>query len=428
MPPFSTHAVSSYPSEIAKVLAHQWEVKGHDLGLLPDEGSLTTILDVCYQASLLREEDDPVRCRIIFATPDRLMTCLSDRTRPHILAFSEPTTLSAHNLRKLAGAADFYRSLLAVEKEENGRLVIWGMAVTGTEWVNRVEGSRFEGVQLPENLVVQAVRPGHLVAASGHARVLETMQGQLLTDGFDPFRSEWISERFTNVRESLLDELHASSTELPTTRVCESFVRDVAQGVVRRVLRQMRNRRRGGMLVFLPEGSHRDGTTDDWLRFRVAFHPNELTMIYRDLILRLISRALEVGGPINMPELTWNRYQEIRDPELRRFDDYLIEFGHLLADMMSVDGALVLDHSFRMIGFGGEILGDTPVHEIHRALDIEATRSVAERADSAGTRHRSAYRLVNGLNQAIAVVVSQDGDARFVAHQNGKLTYWPYLP
>ncbi len=428
MPPYQFSTQSSYPAEMARVLANQWKKKGFTSEYLPDQASLTTILDVCYQASLLREEDDPVRCRIIYATPDHLQTCLTDQTRPHVLAFAEPTALSAHNLRKLAGAADFYRSLLAVDHDDGGRLVIWGMAVTGTEWVNRVEGNRYEGVQLPENLVVQAVRPGHLVAASGYSRVLETMQGQLLTDGFDPFRSAWIADRFVNVRESLLASLHESQTDPLATRVCESFVQDVAQGVVRRVLRLMRNRRRGGMLVFLPDGSHEDGTTEDWLRFRVKFQPNELTMVYRNLILRLVSRALDVGRPLKLQELTWNDYQQIRDAELRRFDDYLIEFGHLLADMMSVDGALVLDHSFRMIGFGGEILGDTPVQEIHRAMDIEAFQSVVERADSAGTRHRSAYRLVNGLNQAIAVVVSQDGDARFVAHQNDKLTYWPYLP
>ena len=118
----------------------------------------------------------------------------------------------------------------------------------------------------------------------------------------------------------------------------------------------------------------------------------------------------------------------MRDTELAAFDDELIQFGHFLADLMSVDGSLVLDRSFRLIGFGGEILGDSPARVIHRALDLEAESCLAEPADSSGTRHRSAYRLVKGFPEAIAIVVSQDGDVRFVAHHNQKLAYWPYLP
>lgn len=70
-------------------------------------------------------------------------------------------------------------------------------------------------------------------------------------------------------------------------------------------------------------------------------------------------------------------------------------------------------------------MGDTPT--VAWLLHGDPWRHASPN-DSSSHRHRSAYRLVNGLNQSIAVVVSQDGDVRFVAHHNGKLTYWPYLP
>ncbi|MFG0264370.1 MAG: putative sensor domain DACNV-containing protein [Rhodopirellula sp. JB055] len=420
---------SSYPAEMASVLSKQWESRGFPAELLPPTASLTSLLDVCYQASLLREEDAPVRCRVIYASPTQLHSIATEQPRPHVLSFSEPAPLSAHNLRKLYAAADFYRAALAVTIDEHGSLVIWGLVVTGTEWGNRVEGSRFDGVSLPPNLVVQAIRPGHLVASSGYLRVLETNQGQLLIDGFDPFRSSWISGRFSSVREAMLKRLpEGHAGDVNRTKVCESFVRDLAQSVVRRVLRLVRNRRHGGLMVVLPDGSHEDGTCERWLRFRVQFQADDSTLLYHGMMQRLMSRALEVAKTRQLEVLTWNDYQQFRDAELRRYDDQLIDFSHFLADMMTVDGALILDHSFRLIGFGGEILGDTPVQQIHRATDIEGHQTVVERADSAGTRHRSAYRLVNGLNQAIAVVVSQDGDVRFVAHHNDQLTYWPYLP
>jgi DNA integrity scanning protein DisA with diadenylate cyclase activity len=118
----------------------------------------------------------------------------------------------------------------------------------------------------------------------------------------------------------------------------------------------------------------------------------------------------------------------MHDAELAEIDDAFIGLGHFLADLMSIDGALVLDGYFRLVGFGGEILGESHVAQIHRAFDLEAVASGPEAADSSGTRHRAAYRLVEGTREAIAVVVSQDGDAHFVAHHNGKLVYWPYIP
>ena len=137
---------------------------------------------------------------------------------------------------------------------------------------------------------------------------------------------------------------------------------------------------------------------------------------------------LEVGTELGLPVCHWSDYQQMHDSELAVLDDSLIGFGHFLADLMSVDGCLVLDHNFRLVGFGGEILGESHVREIHRARDLEAEQTIVEQADTAGTRHRSAYRLVNGSHDTIALVVSQDGDVRFVAHHRDKLTYWPYLP
>lgn len=421
--------ISTYPAKMANMLTTQWLQRGGAAALLPQKQSLTRLLDVMYQASLLHEEGTPVRCRVLFGTPTELMGSESVKSnRLRILPFSEGAAFTPNNLRKLSAAAGFYRTLLAVSEDEVEALTIWGIVLTGTDWVNRVDGCRFDGVTLPRNLVIQAVGPGHLIAASGYSRVIETRNGQLLTEGFDPFRSKWLTQRFNGFRESLLQQLPNVQHDAEKTQICESFVRDAGQSVVRRVLRLVRNRRHGGLLLFLPDGSHEDETCARWLRFRVQYRPDDTPLLFSRLLLRLMRRALHIGQANGLSVVRWSDYQKLHDAELTQLDKALIEFGHFLADMMSVDGALVLDRNFRLIGFGGEILGDTPVQKIYRALDIEANRSRIEPAVSAGTRHRSAYRLVNGLNHAIAVVVSQDGDVRFVAHHHDRLTYWPYLP
>ena len=61
-----------------------------------------------------------------------------------------------------------------------------------------------------------------------------------------------------------------------------------------------------------------------------------------------------------------------------------------------------------------------------RALDLEGERRVGESIDGVGTRHRSAYRLCKALPGVVAVVVSQDGNVRFVRRADGDLTYWAH--
>lgn len=420
---------STYPSTIATSIRSRWSEQAYPKTLLPSDSLLEALVDVVYQASLLREEGDPVRCRVVFSEPKVFADATSDGNHPlHALRFDTPQAYSPHNLRKLAAAAGFYRAMLAVEICESGSLQIWGMIVTGTQWVNDVRGSQSNGTPLPPNLVIQILGPGHLSAASGYAALLETTGGQLLTDGFDPFRSQWLPQRFAPIRESLLAELSETNATSTGTRMCDSFIRDIAQSIVRRVLRLVKNEGHGGMLVYLPDQTRETSIPDEWFRFRVRFQRDDSTLRFRRLMLRLIKRATEVGQALGLAVVTWEDYQEMRDSELAEVDAAMVELSHLVADLMSVDGAVVLDQSFRLIGFGAEILGTRHVQRIHRALDIEAAESIDEPADTAGTRHRSAYRLVNGIADAIAVVVSQDGDVRFVANHQGKLAYWPYLP
>jgi hypothetical protein len=52
---------------------------------------------------------------------------------------------------------------------------------------------------------------------------------------------------------------------------------------------------------------------------------------------------------------------------------------------------------------------------------------VEEPTETVGTRHRATYRLCQRVHEAMAIVVSQDGSVRFVAHKNGAVTYWDQL-
>jgi hypothetical protein len=180
------------------------------------------------------------------------------------------------------------------------------------------------------------------------------------------------------------------------------------------------------MLIYLPDEMAK--SSESWIRYRVKLNGSESTLRFRDILVRLLRRSLVVAFQSGIPKVTWEEFLKMRDPELSELHRDLMEFANVLADFMSIDGALVLTRSFHLVGFGGEIMGDSHVHTIQCALDLDAALTRTERADTSGTRHRSAYRLVSSVPEAIVVVVSQDGGVRFVAHHNGQVTYWPYLP
>ena len=135
-----------------------------------------------------------------------------------------------------------------------------------------------------------------------------------------------------------------------------------------------------------------------------------------------------VGHRHGYKSVTWADYQKIDDPILTEIDESFFEIEHLFADMMAVDGALILTKRFEVVGFGGEVLGERPVGEVFRALDLEGTITEREQADSSGTRHRSAYRFVSEVPESLAIVISQDGAIRFVTGRDERVVYWPYLP
>jgi hypothetical protein len=420
---------SFYPSDLSNILQQRWQQAGHDPDSLPADFALETLIDTTYQASLLREEDDPVRCRILVALPDDPeLEAVEKADGLYVVHFDDRRDFSAHQIRKIAAAVGYYRSLIGVQfdVDPNGAAKIWGMIVTGTGWVNHTEATVHDAASLPRRLVVHILGPGHLVFSAGLTRVMETVGGQLLTEGFDPFRSKWLPKQFESFRTALLNKLDTHSSQSTKIKLCDSFVRDVAQSVIRRTLGLVRGRGHGGMLIYLNDAH--DRRLDNWLRIRMRFKHADATNRFQQLMLKLMQRALEVGGANGIAEVRWMHFLQMHDASLGKLHESLVEFSHFLADLMSVDGSLVLSRDLRLIGFGGEILGDSHVSSIERAIDLEAEDSVTEPADSSGTRHRSAYRLVSSVQDAIVVVVSQDGAVRFVAHRGGRLVYWPYLP
>ena len=148
-------------------------------------------------------------------------------------------------------------------------------------------------------------------------------------------------------------------------------------------------------------------------------------------MLRIMNTSAELLGEAHAPEkvIGWEDYVSCPCEELALLDEAIFDLAHFIASLSAIDGAVVLTKRADLLGFGGVILGDIDkVPTVAHALDIEGERVEMELSEGVGTRHRAAYRLCHELHDAFAIVISQDGNVRFVKWHNGSVTYWDQAP
>jgi hypothetical protein len=275
---------------------------------------------------------------------------------------------------------------------------------------------------MPPCLVVRIVRPGHLLIACGKRVVAELRGGRLSDFTLDVFQSRWLPSVFREARAAMANEHRASARVVLDERVAADLTGHLAQQMVKRIVATMRSVHHGGTIVIGPP----DCVKERYLQTKYTFFDSTPRRRFRSLVLSILEAVAEHAAAVGRAA-TVDLYRAITDPRIAELDEGLFEFGHLIASLAAVDGAVVMTKRFEILGFGAEIAGSLPpVTEVRRAVDLEADTFVMELVDSVGTRHRSAYRFCNAVPDAVAIVVSQDGSVRFVNRHRDSVTYWDH--
>jgi hypothetical protein len=111
----SEYQMRAYPGDLANFIRDRWQ-EGSDeensySDSLPNPAELEHLISVCYQTSLLREEDRPVRFRLIFRAPSGFSPDHGPPASLYRLLFQDNLPFTERELRKLAPSVDFYDSL-----------------------------------------------------------------------------------------------------------------------------------------------------------------------------------------------------------------------------------------------------------------------------------------------------------------------------
>lgn len=430
----------SYPEDLAGLVRCQWTDTPQPSGsrsTLPEAAALKNFFAACYQASMLREEERPVVFRAILAEPDLFDPGGRPPEGLQRLQFPRPVPFDPTGLRRLSVAADPQRTLIGVRTDADGVLRIWGLINSGTRWLRDVRGGRRAGTPLPPAPVVHVGAPGSIEAYKGHEFVGKLQRGKVSGARLDPFESRWLPEQFSGLLQGIVERheaAHSRARELSGERWAPlepTLPNRITQRMMRRVISVLRDARHGGTVVFIPSKSAAGPSSEHSyidLRYRFA-DDDRVRFFFPDIVVEILGRLARLYCASDDEQepsaVGWEEFEATTDYEIVTLDEALFETAHLIAGLAAADGAVVMSKDNELLGFGGMISGWLPdIESVDRALDLEGEKVIEEATADLGARHHSAYRVVNVLPGSVAVVISQDGDVRWVCQREGRVTYW----
>jgi hypothetical protein len=441
---FEQGSPHAYPQEFVSFILDRWKdplfaeqlsSAGIDPSIeFPDRSLLDQVMSTCYQASLMREEERPITFRLILRDSELFSPDDGPPAGLHRLRFARARPFNEYELHRLAPAADYYRALIGIAPGREKEVDIWGMVHSGVRWMQPISGGTKAIPPLPPAPVIHVRGPGRISVSIGPEMIASLNGGQISCPSPDIISAPWLAESFASVRAEI-DQMHEAARARsgnPWARLDPKFGRTLSHQVVLRIISLIRNSRHGGMLVYLPEEMSRDSSAiDRHISLKYQFREEEPRLRLLTLILKIMSTFAELhGDPQNPAKVVgWREYISGRSEEIALLDEAIFDLSHFIAALAAVDGAVVMSKRQDLLGFGGVISGDSEeVQAIIHAFDVEGRLTRQELIEEVGTRHRAAYRLCHEVRDALAIVVSQDGNARLVKWHNGFVTYWDMVP
>ena len=413
------HRPSAYPPDLARYVAAHWPAATR---LALPTVLLDDALSAAFQASLTVEEARSTRFRLLLTTPEQLPDTGTPNQGVLRLKFDRSRPLNADELRRLAPAVPFETALIAAYAEQ-GKLRIWGVAHSGPAWLAPTWGGRSTVPNWTYDPIIHVTAPGQLAVRCAGQLIGALERGVLVDAALDVFDSNWLPAMFARERLVIQQEHAARQAQVASpTAVDHSLIGKVAQQMLRRAIQLIRGARHGGLILIVDTQSSAGGTPLRGLRLKYSLAQDEPSHRYRTLLFQILEA---VAATTEKDSVGWLDFASSQNARFEELEQAVFEQSRVLANLTAIDGALVLDKRFGVLGFGAEVSAELPTPErVWRAVDTEGQVRQPEDLENVGTRHRAAYRFVNDHPDGLAVVISQDGGVSFVANRERQIVFW----
>jgi sensor domain DACNV-containing protein len=408
----------AYPPDLARFVESNWPA-GTRLKLASDQ--LEEALSVAFHASLTTDETRPTRFRLLLTPAESLPEAGAPKQGALRLKFDGYRPFSAHELRRLAPAVPFETALIAAYPDES-KLRIWGVAHSGPAWLAPTWGGRAIVPNWTYDPIVHVTGAGQIAVRCAGKLIGALERGLVVDAALDVFESSWLPAMFAREREDVRAAHDAAQAEAESPTSAEhSLVGRVGQHMLRRAIQLVRGAQHGGLVLVVNTEGERPRAPSG-LRLKYSLGQDEPSHRYRSLLLRILS---VVAASTTKPSVGWADFAANDSVVLAGLEAEVFELSRVMANLTAIDGALVLDRRFGILGFGAEVSAELPSPKrVFRALDAEGRERQLEDIENVGTRHRAAYRFVNDHPDGLAVVISQDGGVTFVANHGGEVVFW----
>lgn len=391
-----------FPKAIADLVYGEWTDAPSAPGFCPSErpplNVLTNLMNVCFFASLRREEERLTQFDLALCSPAELSEAefgFSKFTKAYrLIRFESPRKLTVDELVRLAPACNPEKTIILVGCEHETReLFLWGVVDMG--WRPSVIAARLV------ELRVRASGPGEL-RVTVHGRVRCTFKdGRISYPQRGLIHSGHIYDFFKDTSAQLCQMVtDATGRETDDTALLLRGSRP--QGylfVLQEIIERLQQLQHGGCLLIVPELPSCQSVPHTTVKY-----PCQDDTVWNYLCGRLILR---------------DQFQkEDVESGLRDALDALVR-------LTAVDGAVLLTRKFELLGFGAVVqLAQHTNYRVFRCHDRHGAQATEIPVESFGTRHRSAFEFCFRCTPSVAIVASQDGDVKLVTRIGANVFFW----
>jgi hypothetical protein len=334
--------------------------------------------------------------------------------RPVILTDSELVRLSPVTARR--------QTVIGCDQKD-GVLQIWGFFEYGHAWVQHSAGDP-PGVPVqpedfpPNCLTITIEGPGALTISQGQTGLVRLRNGRIILPQENLLQTAQnpLGQFFHEIMAALpFSTLYQRTSTTTDERKGQRSLLNVYTTSVLALLERIRLREHGGSVVI-------SRVPFDEQLAHITYTVSEHVGLAQEIVdYQALDDSLR--GTPSSSEIMEDLQRCRAELALHRMSRQLIRGISQISLLAAVDGAVLLDDHLRILGFGVRF----PVLLPEGTAVVDALTGTEYLCDQWGLRHQSVFSVCHKCEDAIGLIVSQDGETKAVKAVDGQIFFWDGL-